>query len=363
MFSHFLLMLLWTSVVQVLSSNQSRGNVSIAMVGGVQQQGHDRRSTLAHKQALHFFETIFSNHRDMITSRRMWHLIKADNCPGIKPAQDRNPPHQRGCALAHRQTWDEFLFENRQLATKLPMPTAKVDAATLQEIAAQPKLVVFEDDVMEIDPRAPDFAFESIINMTTHLLYLGWCFDKEPGVRPPLCAHAYALTLQGARILLQPGNMDWCLRTNGQAHGNVDDQLSKLAHAHDETGLTWAVAGRPWGQSTAPVFGFNDSSIRKRALVEGFNLGLIERWEGGEGGLFHQIKYEEKARFDVKEGGVYQIKWPSTTVYLYQNASFHAFPNVRTFAKMGFDFQVTPVQVIARSQVLSAMGATLPDLP
>jgi hypothetical protein len=332
-----------------------QGNVTIYMAGsGGGPGGRDRKTSLTHKQAHHFLSTIFQNHDSVIMDRRQWPTIKTDNCPGIKPAQDRNPPHQRGCALAHRQAWEEFYWRHRDLGLKN------------LSIRAQPKVVMFEDDVMEIDPRAPDVAFQSVLDMTTHLLYLGYCMDKEPGVKPPLCAHAYALSLEGARILLTPGVFDWCLRTNGQIHGNVDDQLSQLGARHETTGLTWQVAGRAVGRGVPPLpqFGFNDSWIRKKALTDGFTFGRIWAWEGSEGGLFYQIKYEELAHLTLKDGGLYQIKWPSTIIYLFKNGTFRAFPNIKTFAAMGFDLQDSknPVHVVPRSQVLSLIGPELPSL-
>ena len=50
---------------------------------------------------------------------------------------------------------------------------------------------------MEIDPSAHPIAYLSVRNMTSNLHYLGFCFNFQPDLKPPLCCHAYALTLTG----------------------------------------------------------------------------------------------------------------------------------------------------------------------
>ena len=100
-------------------ASEAPGNVTVYMAGsGGGAGGRDRKAALTHKQAHHFLSTIFQNHDSVIMERRQWPTIKTDNCPGIKPAQDRNPPHQRGCALAHRQAWEEFYWRHRDLGLK-----------------------------------------------------------------------------------------------------------------------------------------------------------------------------------------------------------------------------------------------------
>ena len=52
---------------------------------------------------------------------------------------------------------------------------------------------------MEIDPSAHPIAYLSVRNMTSNLHYLGFCFNFQPDLKPPLCCHAYALTLTGTQ--------------------------------------------------------------------------------------------------------------------------------------------------------------------
>ena len=84
----------------------------------------------------------------------------------------------------------------------------------------------------------------------------------------------------------------------------------------------------------------------------------MEKWEGGEGGLIYQIKYEDENPVALKEGNVYKAKFPAGTIYLYRNSTLRAFPNIQIFSSMGYE--LTQVEVIPRSQILKHVGPELP---
>lgn len=71
-------------------------------------------------------------------------------------------------------------------------------------------LPIFEDDIMVIFEDDADIAVTDIVdvmrnelsNMTTDLLYLGWCEGRL--AKPvPLCTQAYAMTRTGARKAIE----------------------------------------------------------------------------------------------------------------------------------------------------------------
>jgi hypothetical protein len=153
------------------------------------------------------------------------------------------------------------------------------------------------------------------------------------------------------RTVMREGVMDWCLRGS-----NVDDQFSTLG----ATGvLSWKTMPTAMMGSGPSPYSFTDEYIRNRSMIEGFSIGLVEKWEGGEGGLFYQIKYEEEEHVKLQEKGVYQVKYPATTVYLFINGMLRAFPNAQTFASMGYEWN--QVKVIPRSQLKMHMGPELPS--
>lgn len=311
------------------------GKISIAMISNAEARSKSRRHALGHSHAMKFFQSIFNDTAEfpLISGRQLWPPIHTGNCPGARPHFDRNPPYMRASGLAHRQIWDEFAFQHRHYPSPISLTTS-----------SQPKIVIFEDDVMEIDQRAPAAAYKSIEKMTSDVHYIGYCFYRDPGITPPLCLHAYVLSLTGVRKLLSFSDLDWCMRSNN----NLDDQFVTYGKNGN---LTWSVV-----PSKDPSI--KDDFIRVKALRDGFSLGRMERWEGGEAGLFFQIKYEELEPVQLIEGHPYQAKYPSTTVYLYENSSFHAFPNSNTFAARGLEF--SQVVVVPRSQLLRYMGTPLP---
>jgi len=63
-------------------------------------------------------------------------------------------------------------------------------------------IVIFEDDADVAIRDVNATLVEELSNMTTDILYLGWCEGRL--ARPvPICMHAYAITRRGARLLMR----------------------------------------------------------------------------------------------------------------------------------------------------------------
>ena len=234
------------------------GNLSLAMIYDTsgKRTGKDmlqtRRHRLGRSHAVKFFNRIFSNSSSLpphieppSVSRTFWPPVFTDNCPNMRSHFDRKMPYQRGLLLAHKQIWEEFLYRYKSQTL--------LDPSLSGTACGRPKLCVFEDDAAEIAPEALDAAYHSVLNMTTHVHYLGYCWNKEPGVRPPLCCHAYCLTVDAAAFLVTPTTMDWCVRKKN----TLDEQLQALGAAGN---LSWyAVPNRL-------PYGISDSYIRNKSL-------------------------------------------------------------------------------------------------
>ena len=120
--------------------------------------------------------------------------------------------------------------------------------------------------------------------------------------------------------------------------------------------LSWAAvaAGCPYG--------ICDQYIRNQSVFAGFTV----QWGNQAGGLFHQVEFEDYG--NLVEDGLYMAKWPSKSVFLWRNNSFHQFPNVQTFGAMGcarpevgcFDFE--QVVVVPDFQLKQHTGESVPSI-
>jgi len=196
------------------------GPVAVAMIHD-SPQVNDRFHKMGHEHAQKFLETVF--HPNPIVERQVWPGIYTANCMGVH-FQDttsfnkaHKPGFQRGLLLAHRQIWEDFARKHHSIPENI-------------SYFESPKLVIFEDDAMEIDPIVHDIAFQSVQNMTKDLHLLGLCYDRDPGKKVPECTHAYALTVRGCRKLF--ANIDQCCRT-----GQLDKQFQLLGK---EGLITWS---------------------------------------------------------------------------------------------------------------------------
>ena len=325
------------------AQQQPPGSISVNIIADTSPHTQARHHVLGHSHAMEFVQRIFADIKveHKVAERKIWPPIYTNQCPGVKFKDNtafnkvHAPGFTRGLILAHRQIWDEFLWSHREVLPNV-------------SFWESPKMIVFEDDAMEIDPRAPDVAYTAVMNMTSELLYLGHCYDRMPGAVPPECTHAYALTLEGARKLL--ANLDWCARAYG---GALDSQMKVLAGAMNV--LSWAAV------SASCPYGICDHHIWNQSLYAGFTV----QWGNQAGGLFHQVEFEDFGT--LVEDGVFMAKWPSKSVFLWRNNSFHEFPNIQTFGSMGctrsqgcFDF--SEVVVVPEFQLKQHLGEGVPAI-
>ena len=132
--------------------------------------------------------------------------------------------------------------------------------------------------------------------------------------------------------------MDWCVRNKN----TLDEQLQALGASG---AITWSAV------ANQNPYGISDAYIRNKSLTDGFSIGLVEKWEGGEGGLFYQVKYESEDPVMLQENGLYKVTGSHSTRTLYQyiHGYFYNFPNIKTFNSMGYN--VNQVIEIPRSQL------------
>jgi hypothetical protein len=310
------------------------GDISVAIIADEIVKDGSRHKTLGTAHAIDFIQRVFTETSpNLIKDRNMWPSIFIKNCPSVKneASTSYNTVHEagysRGLMFAHRQIWDEFCAMNRLILSNI-------------SFYESPKIIIFEDDAMEIDSMAHDIAYQSVQNMTSEIHYLGHCYDKKPGVSPPSCLHAYALTVEGARKLLK--HCDWCAK--GGRSGILDTQIQSIA---ERKLISWsAVRGMN-------PYGISSNQIRERSNSEGFTI----QWGHEAGGLFYQITYDNI--LCLKEGFAYMSKWPNKSVFLYLNGTSHRFPNAETFASMGFDF--SNVTVVPHWQLMRIIGDPIRD--
>ena len=96
----------------------------------------------------------------------------------------------RGSNLVHREIWDYFYRHRR------PCGLEHDDA-----------IIIFEYDAFYGPKSAASVIIDAVIHMNTDLLYLGYCYQSRHHPRStglaPYCLHAYVLTLQGAKKLVE----------------------------------------------------------------------------------------------------------------------------------------------------------------
>lgn len=146
-----------------------------------------------------------------------WPAVITRPCPQNRHGQKT----ERGVGLAHYQVWLDFIFFDHDVLKEIPLgikgiynsttwsSTSGMFAATEDgSLYKNDKvyrdddiLVIFEDDAESIVTHTNETILEELNEMTTDILYLGWCEGRL--ARPvPLCTHAYAVTRRGARILV-----------------------------------------------------------------------------------------------------------------------------------------------------------------
>ena len=120
--------------------------------------------------------------------------IYARSCDDNNLSNEFDKGH--GSNLAHIAAWDSFWRSRRSCG-----------------LESNDILIVFEYDALPGRPDAGEITIEAVKSMTTDFMFLGYCYHK-PHHHPllnkqaPYCLHAYAMTLRGAKIMLD--EMDAC---------------------------------------------------------------------------------------------------------------------------------------------------------
>jgi hypothetical protein len=121
---------------------------------------------------------------------------------------------ERGLSYAHYEIWLDFVYFDYKTLQKLALKNSSsvngmfmvTENGTLykngQLFNEDDIIVIFEDDADIAVTDIVNVMKKELSNMTTDLLYLGWCDGRL--ARPvSLCAHAYALTRRGARLAIK----------------------------------------------------------------------------------------------------------------------------------------------------------------
>jgi hypothetical protein len=94
--------------------------------------------------------------------------------------------------MAHKQIWDNFLFEERFIPDASPKDI----------------LIIFEDDAYSVVKNITWSLENEFKNgMDKDLIFLGWCHGHKKG-QIPSCAHAYAYTREGLKKMIK--EIDTC---------------------------------------------------------------------------------------------------------------------------------------------------------
>jgi len=121
---------------------------------------------------------------------RKWGSVVAKGleCPTYQP-NEINPTHWPdkivGITMAHKRIWEDFAARN----------------ANQTSSDNSPFLVIFEKDAMCAVEGCGNHALKAIQGAKEDLVYLGWCWQKLQTGNFPRCAHAYAVSVRGAKFL------------------------------------------------------------------------------------------------------------------------------------------------------------------
>jgi hypothetical protein len=224
--------------------------------------------------------------------------VRRWNANGVPDNLRRKPwGFQRGLTIAHKEVWEEFVQNHLHIPHN-------------QSASTLPVLVVFEDDAICVMENCQNVTMKWLQSMSTDLAYLGWCSMDKAARIPPVCTHAYAVSVHGARKLLHE------IKPCRQA---IDLQLHELGK---QGAITW---------SFPDVGGIRD-------LRDDIALSLGVRFPAHVGGLFLQLEVEPLPHFP--DGTILKTPFSKTTYFL-MNQTVHRFPNLDTFIKMGLDFSNT----------------------
>jgi hypothetical protein len=149
-----------------------------------------------------------------------WGGVVTSDCAYSKVISRRGRGKEVGITLAHYRIWKDFV--------RHPTRANEAEAAAV--------LVVLEADAICGVENCGQAMWSAVRQMSSDYMFLGWCDLPKPAagpLTPPYCTHAYAVTVAGARALLD--KVDLC----GKA---VDEQIKALMRVHLRGHIAWEKA-------------------------------------------------------------------------------------------------------------------------
>ena len=128
---------------------------------------------------------------DLNIKLEKWPAVFTESCPKNKNYSlyaKKFCTTCRGLSIAHKEIWEDFISSDSEF------------------------ILIFEDDAELESLSKLNFIYEKLNNINADITYLGHCYGH-------LCLHAYVLTKEGAKILIEN------IKTCGAA---IDEQISLL---------------------------------------------------------------------------------------------------------------------------------------
>lgn len=241
-------------------------------------------------------EHAFQNESKSISELRFFPSVFSEACEKNRNSAGAGFDKGHGSNMAHQQVWESFYRRRR------PCGFHERDV-----------LLVFEYDAFLGDPQAIDRAVESVRAMQTEFHFFGYCFQNA-NYHPtktrlaPYCLHAYAVTLKGAKKLLD--FVDTCSFF-------ADAQVAILA---DNKNLTWSYEKQHYDSRYIDAY-FSENGIH----ISGPFL---------YDGIFVQAKFDHELA-SLKNGTVVNNKSRGKELHVLQNSTWRSIPNMDVFNSLG----------------------------
>ena len=236
-----------------------------------------------------------------------WPSLFTGNCPEIDPTlrPGKKPGMDRAMLIVHRECWDQFVRRRK-------LNHEREHFSEIDDV-----LVIFEDDVIGLFPNANEIMIQEINRVNADILYLGWCYWTKKN-EPPLCMQSYAVTVIGAKKLVDV--IDPC------GYLPLDEQIQKAGR---ENFITWNLT----------IINEDIDYVRSHLHSQGAVIPPILSYKHAYGGLYTQAEYEDYLDVTLFKDNETLLKGASTrSIYLWANSTLHEFPDIGTFMAYGFEF-------------------------
>lgn len=277
--------------LQPASQNYTR-RISVAVIADILPDTSNINQMRVYNHLKNFtklIENAFAS--SMHPGIQYWPPIYSRTCKQSEKKFDQG----RGSNIAHKEAWSAFYL------------SAHADPFRSNDV-----LVLFEDDAHVTFEGAEIEALHTVMKMTEDMIYLGYCYKDEqlhPKVskQAPYCNHAYAMTVQGAKKLIDL--FDSC--------GPLSDvQLSEFANGGK---ITWGFSDR-----------VEDTSFLNNYYQ---TYGAHKSGWFHFGGLFTQAKFDEY--IVIKDGDIACTKSYGRTIFLMKHSSWEIIPSMDVFNSLG----------------------------